>query len=745
MKLTAIRNIILLSFFWSFSFAQHLETIRFSRVSIKDGLSQSTVNCLIQDRQGYIWIGTQDGLNRFDGYEFKVFKQKLHKGSGLTDAFINCLHQDFDGNIWIGTQTGGINVYDPVRRTFKHIDNIDGFSNTEISAIVPGINHTLWISSLRHGIVHYNPKDGSYKKYSVLNGLNSNKITCLEMIGDQLWIGTESNGLCILDTQTSKVENFLKGWEETKIHENGITDIKIHSPGKVLVSTTSSLYLATWRSNGLIFIPVKKRTGANFDFFEGIAEVSVFSEKEIWLATQEEGLYKLSVFGKDTLVQNFKHSDFDQNSLSNKITNTIFKDKAGVVWVGTQDALCYFDPVKQGFNHIKYEYDNPASLNDKNIWAVQGQGNDILWVGTRKGVTRINTRQQEFNHFTYTSDNPSQPNNHSIYDIEIDSSGRIWVAASGGLYELETNEDFSQGTFRKVRYPASLASLEFDRIFDLELDNNNKLWIGLREGIAIMDLGTGDIDKVVATGINGESIPNDECRVIHFDNDGDIWLGIQGAGLIQLILDGDSTSYKMFQFKADPSNKNSISDNTILTILEQEESVFWIGTYGGGINRFNKEKHSFENFTELDGLPNNTTYGILQGDEESIWISTNYGLSNFNTTDFSFQNYTENDGLQSNEFNTGAFYRSDDGRLYFGGINGLNSFYPDDIQRNEYVPDVVITEVSLYNKPLTDIVDTLPDISFLNSITLNYKENNLTFKFSALHFTHAKGMSIECF
>ena len=744
----SIKKILLIAFIFIIGFAQaqHANSIKFSRLTIKDGLSQSTVNCILQDNQGYIWTGTQAGLNRFDGYHFKIYKQGLDSDNSLTNDYINALYQDNKGIIWIGTQNGGLNYYNPETKQFGNVKTSEVLESGNIKDIKEEADGSLWVATAKNGIVHFFPNEDRERQFRSNHGLQTNKTTSLFLDNKYVWIGTEGGGLCLLNKKTALVTHYKNEPNSTSsISDNNILTITKGFNDKVLIGTNNGLNIATINDNGLLFTTVKNHNGTQHSRFNVVSAIFPASENELWLGSQGNGLFRINMENGDTIINHYENNDYDRTSIPSNIVHSIISGRTGSVWIGTQDGISHFDPIKLGFQHYTYKYGDENSLNEKNVWSIYEGDDEIMWVGTRKGVSRLNLKKNQYNHYLYKTDNRNEPNNNNVYSITSDTLGRIWAGAAGGLYLLETSADFSTGEFIKIPFRDQITDQDDDRVYNLHIENDTTLWIACREGIAEINLST--LNYKFFSHENSSAMPKEECRVVYSDSRNDLWIGFDGGGVtkIKRTFKNSEEKYAFINYKNDPNSSTSISNNTILSIWEDNNNNIWFGTYGGGLNKFNSSTNTFSSYTEENGLSNNSIYGVLEGSENTLWVSTNFGLSKFNIGTSTFQNYQENDGLQSNEFNTGAYFRTSSGKLLFGGINGFNAFYPEDIQTNTIPPRVVLTDILLFNIPIEHEIDTIPEVSFIKTLQLKSTQNNLTFKFAALHYTFPEGNKYKVF
>jgi len=733
--------IIFLTLFLSLqTVAQKSTTIKFNKLTIKDGLSQSTINCVTQDSLGFIWIGTQDGLNRYDGYSFKVFKQNAHSRTGLKDSYINCIMQDYSNNLWIGTQSGGLSKYILNESKLIHFNQFKELENANIKDLKIDEDSTIWIATAKQGVFHYNPNQNLLKSYSAMDGLTTSKVSSLLVLDNEVLVGTDGAGLNIIRKESEEISYVNSG--NSSLDDNTIRVLKNENDNNVFIGTNNGLY--SLNTDTKLVRRIDKNIVEISNDFSVISSIQQLPNGDLFYGTQGNGLYKIVVRGSDTSYVNYHYNDFNPSAISSNIVNEIFLDYTGTVWAGTQDGLSFFDPVKQGFEHFNFVYGEKNSLLDKTVWSIYAKGN-IIWVGNRKGITRINKKTNEFNQYPYRSDNPADPNNHSVYAIKVDDLGRVWVGATGGLYQLILSTDKKTAQYKKVTYKEEGVDDADSRVFTLYNENDSTLWIGGREGIGELNLKT--LNAKYFSANLGHNIPKKECRAIFVDNEHNLWLGYTGGGLVKvkrkIVENNEEYSFK--RFVNNPNDTNSLSNNTVLSIYQDHQDRIWVGTYGGGLNLLIKGNQTFKCYTEENGLANNSIYGVLEDNQGELWISTNYGLSKYTIQENSFENYHESDGLQSNEFNTGAYFKSDEGKLYFGGINGFNAFFPSDIKPNKTPPKVVINNILIGNKSIHDEVDSLPDVPFLTELNLNYRQNNITFKFSALHYTYPKGNKYKVF
>jgi class 3 adenylate cyclase/ligand-binding sensor domain-containing protein/predicted metal-dependent HD superfamily phosphohydrolase len=718
----------------------YAQTIRFNSLTIKDGLSQSVINCVTQDPLGYIWIGTQDGLNRYDGINFKIHKHIVNNPNSLSSSFIETFVTDsVTGKMYIGTQNGGINVYDPKHGTFTSPKSLSKIATSTVSDLQL-VEDKLYIGTSKEGLYVWNTTNDKLDVFNATNGFPGTKISKLSVVKNTLWIGTDGQGAIIFDLNSFDYSHFQAMYQKESLLSNNVSAAVEFSPNVVLLGTQSGLNLID------LSLPIPKfselKPDESWMVLNSVEDILKENDSIFWIATSGNGVYKIVLENGKPVFSNYVSSDLNDHSIPHNIVNDIFRDVSGSIWIGTQDGLAYFDPVKQGFNSYAYEFGSKNSLLDKTVWSIHPM-DSIIFVGTRQGVTAINRISNEYYQYPFKSSNLNQPNNNSVYFVNVDRYGKIWTATSSGVFILNVNPSNPyEFSYEKIPFRLTPDEWDDDHCYYVRFDDKDYAWIGCKEGLARIHIIDYTAEHYLHDPYDETSVTASDIRVVYIDSEGNHWLGSAGGGLSKfnpLAING-STTLKFKHYKNNPNDLNSLSNNTVLSLHEEPEGTLWIATYGGGINKFDIDSEHFEVFTEEEGLANNATYGITgSSSENTLWISTNFGLSSYNYKTKTFENYTENDGLLSNEFNTGAYFEGENGELFFGGIMGFNSFFPEEIKPNVVAPEVVITDILIYNRPIEQEIDDLGAVSFLNELDLSYEQNNLTFKFAALHYTFPQG------
>jgi ligand-binding sensor domain-containing protein/class 3 adenylate cyclase/predicted metal-dependent HD superfamily phosphohydrolase len=727
------------------TFSLYGQQIRFENLTIKDGLSQSVVNCIKQDKLGYIWIGTQDGLNRFDGQGFKVYKHIVNNNASLSNSYINDIEFDDKGFMWIATINGGLNVFNPYRQFFYLYDELPELNEGAINKL-HFKNGNLYVATAKSGLIRISTSNTlDYKVFnSKSNKFPSDRINSITDVDGMLWIGTDGQGLIILDPEKETWTHIQSDMGNIGLSDNTINCITRFGDNQLFVGTNDGINVANISEAIPSF--TKWHVKMNKQTLKLSSIRSILNEKDsiLWVGTAGEGLFRIDLSEEYTKVTGYTANDNSVKSISSNIISTIFKDVTGSVWIGTQEGISFFDPAKQGFSTFTFQFGSERSLLDKNVWSIFSN-DTLVWIGTREGLTCIDLRYDKFHQFPFKSSNLNEPSNNSVFGVNVDKKGTIWACTSSGLFKLIIAPDWSSFEYVKIPFRRSQSAWDDDLCYRIKFQGN-LAYITAKAGMSILNTTTGKFSFFEHNPNDPYSIAGEACRMVHIDKNGNRWVAFTGAGLAKMTTEnsGDSLVARFKYYRHDDNNPNTLSNNYVLSIYEEPEGTLWIGTYGGGLNKFDVITEKFTHFTEEQGLANNSIYGIIGSNEENvIWVSTNFGLSKFNYKTESFVNYHESDGLQSNEFNNGAFFKSPSGRLFFGGINGVNMFYPEDIRVNNLAPMAVITDVLIFNRPINQEIQELDYISFLREVYLDHKQNNLTFKFAALHYTYPKGNSFK--
>lgn len=665
----------------------------FNHLTIEDGLSQSSVTCILQDGSGFMWFGTQDGLNRYDGYNIKIFKNDPGDSTSLTDNFIFSIYEDLSGTLFVETQSGTFHRYNPRSESFqiviKDSINLERARVNSVSALLQESSGIRWTGGLSKGtgLVRFDTKTGKSTTFkhnpSDPSSLSDDKVySVYRDRSGNLWVGT-FNGLDRLDERTGKFIHYRnKPGDSNSLADNWVWPIFEDSRG----------YL--------------------------------------WIGTVRSGL---SMFDpKSNKFLNYKNDPNDPTSINDNFVFSIYEDRSGLIWVGTNlSGINYFNPSTQAFEHYTHNPGNKNSLSDDIVLSMLVDKNGYYWIGTRTGG--LNKFDYSKKNFTFYNNNPSSSNSiisNSIQSLLEDRAGNIWIGTfSSGLDVLNPQTGAITHYTNNSSDPGSISD---NRIYSLAEDKLGNIWIGTYGGgLNKLDRATGKFLRYQFKENDSTSISSNATWSLSLDDAGNLWIGTFGGGVNVLNLNNQKFTY----YKNNPNDSTSIADDNIIRIFKDSKGNMWFGTTKG-LSKYSKEKGSFKNYDEKDGLANNFIYGIEEDDNGNLWLSTNNGISKFNPETEAFKNYYVQDGLQGNEFNQNAFAKDyKTGCLLFGGVNGFNVFDPDDVKVNSYIPPVVYTSYTRYNsddeegKPIFE-----RGISARDSILLTYKDNIVTLQFAALSY-----------
>ena len=709
----------------------------FDRISIEDGLSQSSVLTIIQDQKGFLWFGTQDGLNKYDGYKFTVFKNNPADSLSITDNWITSLCEDHLGNIWVGTAGGGLNKFDPVTEKFQyyghHINDSMSPEYKRVQVVLEDSDHFIWVGTDGGGLSKLDPVTREYTDFlssdDKRTSLSDNHIkTLLEDQNGNLWIGTSEGGLSVL-MKNEKEKGIFKNFSHvpddgTSLSSNQILSMLEDSSGKLWVGTDAGLNLYDPVNNQ--FYRFKNNPQTDYSLSNDVI-YTIFEDMNhtLWIGTD----FGLNFY--DPSNDRFWHINNDpsnQNSLSNDLIRSIYKDASGTIWIGTYGGgLNHYDWRKKKFSHFKKVASDPNSINDNNIWSILYARSGHLWIGTNKGLNRINRNKHKIQVFRHDPLDPYSLSDDIVRVIYEDSRGDLWFGTNnGGLNKYNPLQKKFQ---HFISDPENAKSISNNTIRAIIEDKQGFLWVGTWGGLNLFDPQKKIFKHFIHNPEDTTSISDNRVRCLLIDRDGTLWVGTY-KGLNKF--DRIKEEFKSYVY--DPEDSTSLSHDRVLTLHQDQSGFIWIATYGGGINKFDPKDESFVKYTEKDGLSNNAVYGILEDDMGNLWMSTNKGISKFNPLTESFRNFDVKDGLQSNEFNGGAYAKSNQGELFFGGINGYNAFFPEKITENKYTPPVVLTSFKLFDK--TAVLDS--SISYMKHISLSYNDNFFALEFAALDYSNTK-------
>ena len=713
--------------------------LRFERFSLSDGLSQNSVLAMLQDRKGYLWFGTQDGLNRYDGYGFTVFKHDPDNADSLSNNGVISLLEDKEGILWVGTWGGGLDRFDPSSGRFtryQHDPKDEASLGADIvAALYEDSVGRLWVGTIGGGLDRLDRATGkfSHARNDPANpdSLSSDAVSAiLEDPSGALWVGTggfsiPGAGLNRFDPQTGKAVRYRSSPNDpATLSNDNIAAIQRGADGTL------------WIATGGYALP-----GAGLDRFDpqtgktaryqtdpkvpaslasnDLLNLSLDPAGILWIATYGGGLDRLDTAHLESGFIHTRSNPYNPESLSSDQVWSLLRDRSGVIWIGTVNGgLDKINPQYQQFRLFRNDPANSASLGFNAVGPMMEDREGRIWIGTYGGgldlfVPALGT----FTHFPVPGGSAN-----TVMSIGQDARGTLWVGTLNGLAAF----DPASGKFAfSTHDPAAADSIRDNNVSGVIEDGQHHLWVATLAGLDVYDRDTGKFTHIAVDGLS-------PVVTLFLDHEQKLWVGTWGNGLFRLdpsTLHGAAVQV-LERFQNDPQNPASISDNSIWSMVEQPDGTLWLGT-SGGLNRYDPVARIFRHYREKDGLANDTALCILREDSGTLWISTNNGISRFDQPGGApvvFRTYQSSDGLQSNEFDSGSCLMTRSGELYFGGVHGLSAFLPADIQANGAPPPLVITSFRIFN-------ETYPiDQSGGTPIRLSYRQDFISFEFAALDF-----------
>lgn len=708
------------------------QEIKFEHLTIEDGLSYNQTLHVLQDRQGFIWVATRFGLNKFDGNEFTIYTHEKGNSIGLNANVVWSLYEDLDGKLWVSTWGGGVDRFDPRFETFTHFRHdekvADSLSSDLVWSVYQDSRGTIWIATDK-GLNKFDPATNRFKHYqhdpAHPKSLSHNSISFIqEDANGVLWLSTYGGGL-------NKFDPTLETFTHYRHDERNPASL----------------------SNDFVWT------------------VYIDSAGLIWAGT-EEGLNRF-----DPATETFTSYQYDENnstSLSHNVVSTIYQDSWGILWVGTLGGgLNRFNPENNSFTRYQHQEREPASLADNTVWDILEDKTGTLWIATQNGLDKFDPLGVRFPLFQNNPNNSNSLNNNHVTALFAANDGNIWIGTNGGgLNQLNR----AQNLFTHYqRHPNDPNSLSHNDVTSIQPGRDGGLWIGTRNGLNKFDPVTKRFTRYTHDPDNPNSLPHNNINALAIDKNGVLWMASFGGGLIQF--NPAEQVFRRFVHQADNANslptnwlttliitadglvwvggggglsqcdpripsftnytitENNLSNENITTIYQDSQGIIWIGTEDG-LNKYNSATSTFTVYRAKDGLAGNLVAGLVEDNQRNLWVSTNKGLSQFDPQTEVFRNYDARDGLQSNQFWVRAVAKSKSGELFFGGVQGFNAFFPNSLSYNPFIPSVVLTDFQLFNQsvglggesPLT------MHINFADEIVLSHDQSVFTFKFAALNY-----------
>jgi ligand-binding sensor domain-containing protein/signal transduction histidine kinase len=757
--------------------------LQFQHLTIENGLSQSSIHAVFQDSRGFLWLGAQEGLNRYNGYTFTVYRSKLGDSLSLSHSWVMCLAEDRTGRLWVGTNGGGLNAYDRTTQSFRTYqaagrpEATKTLCNNFVNALYLDRTGTLWVGT-DNGLNRYNAASDDFRQFrhsdDDSHSLSGTFVYAIaEDANGTLWVGTDY-GLNRYNPATQDFERVYFKPDEGSIGN----EIRAIAP-----TPDGSLWLGSYKGLG-IYTPRTERLRSFFSnasvptslCSDAIRCLLRDTDGMLWVGT-ERGLSLLANSDEYTHDEplaeafvNCHYSPYSAKALTSDVIRSLYQDRSGIVWIGTgTGGVNFWDKFRHKFplysdeaNGIKASTTNAfvpsippskASTSStsalfntfKSVRSFCEQGDRrVLWIGSDQGLTRLDRQTNTTIHFAPNAQNPHAVGQEPVWTLHRDRSGTLWAGTSGGLSKFVPAPNaatLAQSTF--VTYtssPEDSSTLSSNSIRSFVETRDGAFWIGTLNGLNFIDSSSVAVMRAAQQSSKQflnkptvkrffhdertlSSLSDNRVMALFEDSKGVLWVGTSNGLNTLDRATGRFTSY------THSTDKRSISSNWIKSIMEDAAGTLWIAT-ASGLNRFDRATQSFTSYGLQQGLANDYIYGVVEDAQGFLWMGTNQGLAKFDKRSERFELFDVNDGLQSNEFNTNAFYKSSSGELMFGGINGFNAFFPERVVKNAMRPPLALVRVHVLDKPYS----LASEPSELHTLMLSHTENFVEFEFALMDF-----------
>ena len=717
------------------------ERLRFDRLTVREGLSHNTVRAILQDHDGFLWVGTQDGLNRWDGYVFRKFRHDPRDPNSPSHNFVMSMAEDEAHAIWSGTLNGGVNRFDPhterwtqYRRDAADPSSLpsDAVGCLTPSRVLPG---SVWVGTQDAGLARLFAATGRAERIRLPGPQDARTRWIASLLEDgtgTLWIGTQG-GLFRRDSATGETTR-VAGSEAEPAVPAADHILALHEDAAGAVWALNARSLDRIEPSGRVTRFVYRREGAGTYGYDMLGAIAPGASGTLWFSSFD-GLRELEP--SSGAITRIRARPFDADGLATERLYTLKTDRSGILWIGTHTKGLYrLAPGRNRFPLYRSEPDGSGPLANDRIKGLHFDRAGVLWIGVLDaGLVAFDRAAGTTRAFRHDPRDPSSLPSDNVFSFGETRDGTFLVGTiGGGLARL----DRRTGRFTTFRHREGDAeSLADDRVWAIFEDRQGRLWIGTDQGLDRMDPKTGTFTHLAPRPGDPSSFPGRKVRFVTETGDGTLWVSTWEGGLARLEPDGRFTS-----FRHRPGDPTSLSWSFANAVTEARATpgVLWVPTGGGGLNRLDLETGRFRAYREHDGLPNDVVYAALEDAAGFLWLSTDTGLSRFDPRTGRFRNYDTRDGVQGNEFNSKAHARSATGELAFGGMDGLNVFRPEAIQDDPFVPPVVLTDLKVGGRSVA-VGEEVSGRKLLTralhatrEIEISWRDGAVTFEFAALAF-----------
>ena len=704
---------------------------KFDYLTINDGLSSNRIRCIYKDNKDYLWIATDVGLDKYDSYQVKKYRHADNIPGSISSDILTCIYEDSKKNLWFGTYDG-LNLYSPSRDKFKVFKKDNGSNNSLNSNCITGIvedkKGNLWVVTDGSCLNWWNPENQSFTRYPFESqrhnlSVRPSRMAAVDSKGN-IWIGSLSPGIIRFNPESGLFTRF----------DDPSVEYRSYSFKSLYIDKQDKIWIATDGIGFFSYDPVINKfehfgmkgggKGTNLNL---LLDIIPEDDRFLLLAVDQGGINRF-----DKLTKTFKYIMYENTNNEGLNNNGIWcfhRDTEGILWVGTSGGgINYYNPKKERFKLFKHNSDNPRSLSYNFVGSLYEDQEGLIWIGTDGGGLNVYDRKTgKFEIFRNEPANAYSISGNVIRGIAEDKDHDMWI----GTWNAGLNR-YDRKTGRFIRYmpdDKNPSSISDKTIWNLFIDHNNTLWISIYNvGIDLFDIGKGVTKRFRYNPDIPGSISGSNSWFYFEDKEKRMWICTQN-GLD--LYDSLTNSFKVFHFP----------DNDIGAFYKDKSGYIWVGTNTKGLFLCNQDGTILKTYDMTNILLNNRIHAITQDSNGDIWISTNNGISRLNPDIQSIRNYSKEDGLQGDQFYQQSFLKTRDGELYFGGYSGLNSFFPDSLKDNDFIPPVYITDFQIFNKPViyaTPGAQFQTHISEAKEIKLNWDQSVFSFSFAAINYIHPK-------
>lgn len=710
-------------------------SVYFRSLSVKEGLSQANISAIVKDKSGFMWFGTYNGLNRFDGYEFKSFYHSEADTTTLSHNIIRTVACDSQGYLWIGTPNG-LNRMDTrtgtVTRLLYHSPTTAASKHQLITSLYVDQNDYVWAGSWGNGIYRINSRtleiENMMESYKFNQPLLSHVVQVADAGNNELWITTRGAGVFLLNTNTLSLFDYTL----TKTKDQGYSSrvCQISENEAIIGTTDAGLYILN-KKDGTSF-SLNEKLGPTFSP-STLDHYYFFTDDDgtIWIGTLGDGIYLVSPdFSRYTHVQKQWRTP---HTLSNNMISAFYKDDAGILWIGTYDGLNYRDPFFKRIGGFTSDNADEAHQNTAIYATEQITDSTLLLAAQGKPIQTYNFITHKFAETPPLLLSPAI-NNDFILSLKRLKSGQLLIGSFDGLRVV--NFETGKVTHFTSNGQAS-GSLSNRYVRVIHEDEKGNVWLGTGSGLELFNLESGTFQLYAPYPEMSSDHLENLVWAIEEDNAQNLWVGTDGGGLSYF-----NTELKKFvqSYRHNESNPHSLTSDRVISLHIDKRDNFWVGT-AAGLNLFNRGAGKFQRLTKKEGLASDVCFAILSDNKNQLWFSTSNRLVRLDVVDWEFEEFDSSDGVQPKEFTTGNCLLLPDDQMLFGGLGGFNLFYPDKIAKNTIAPKVVLTDLTFLNqsddpfKQAQKQTSYYSDIAFADSIYLDYNENSFVLKFAALGYS----------